>query len=282
MARRFYFDVHVYDALLQSGRAAALRSIIRLVQSGRWHVYASVRTFEELAPLAEKNHSRYVSLMDLFWRIVRTNVLDDRARLIEREMEKSNRLSLSEACFSRQFVCERLRPARHNPELLRSLVTAAVQQKSAQSDSENLALDETSRKIEAAIRSRESSAQDDSENYADWLSGVRAPEVQSFIDALRADRGLPLIAPRRSPCLAAFVGYTLARVKRYLRDRKHFEPSAIIDRDHFSYAAVPGVLVTDDRDLTRSAALLELPLVEIRTPERVFADAISGAQSTEG
>jgi len=106
--------------------------------------------------------------------------------------------------------------------------------------------------------------------YDKYLSKVTEQEIQGFVDHLRGQRSLPNVSFRSVPCTSAFVAYALARAKRNLKTSKGFEASATRDWDHFTYAAVPAVLVTRDTDLAKTAELIQAPLVAVQSPEQLF------------
>ena len=86
VAQRFYFDVHVYDRLVECAQRDARAALLSLVRSGRWHVYGSAAVIEELGGVAGDDPDQYEYLIACFWEVVRTDLLLDKVRLIENEL----------------------------------------------------------------------------------------------------------------------------------------------------------------------------------------------------
>jgi hypothetical protein len=262
--QRVYFDTNGYDELVKPVHDGKRAALVSLVRSGHCHVYGSGRVIDELGAIQDS--ARFATLMRFFWEIVRTDLLLDRGMLVEKELEKGERLSFREACFDRREI-PGLRRASFDRELLKSVTAEVKAGKRARSKEVNRALGTLAQRT--GHRVREWEARDPGSVQADYnayLTKVSQAEIQGFLDQIRGEFRLATVSLRQAPCLSACIAYALARAKRSLRDGKTFEQSAVLDWDHFIYSAEPGTLVTADEDLVKTIRVIELPLVTVRSP----------------
>jgi hypothetical protein len=90
--QRVYFDSYVYDALIEPNNESIREQLLLSIRARTCKVYGSLTTIEELGGVTAKDTARYHSLIDCFWGCVRTDVLLDRALLLQAEWRKSDRV----------------------------------------------------------------------------------------------------------------------------------------------------------------------------------------------
>lgn len=271
--QRVYFDCHVYDLLIEPSNQAIREKVLEAVRRGALEIYGSVVNLEELGGLAGKDTSKYRKLIDCFWDYVRSNVLLDRAFLLQAETQKSDRLSMSEACFEKALVKSRIRPASYDQERMRDIADEFAEKKRCEAASMKTTFRELQEKVETAWEQMRSAEQYDSAEYKRWLKTVSTREIQTWLDNQRGREGAPRVHWWCSPCAAAINAWMYARVKRNLRDGRQYRPSDNPDMDHVIFATQVGALVTNDADLAMTIAMIETPLATVQTSDE-FLDGL--------
>lgn len=263
--QRVYFDSHVYDELIEPGNRSFRKQLVLSIHTRRCEVYGSLATIEELSGLVANDESRYRSLVDCFWDCVRSNVLLDRALLLQDESRKSNRLGMREACFWRSFVAK-IKRASHDNLGMMSVAAEVLGKKQDEAAAMNRRFEEAEFKItEAVEEERHRHGPETDTEYQQWLNCVSEAEVQDWFDTHRTGNSASCISWKRAPCTAALIGWTIARAKMNLMHGKRYERSASHDRDHFIYATQTGTLVTNDVDLARTVRFIQPPLATVQT-----------------
>jgi hypothetical protein len=264
--QHIYFDVHVYDWLLDHAQTSEAQTLLNTVRSGETHVYGSVAVIEELTGKAASDTQRYLSLIETFWTYVKSDLLLDRASLLRSEIEKSNRLSLKEICFSRQFIREKVQPASRHPNFATDLSPKVLRRKLGVAGDMNKSYVEIEEKIALIC----TGPPDDAVRHQ-WLAEIPQEELQPHLDDLRHSMGYKPVSVRAAPCAAALIAYCVARAKRALASAKKFESSATYDYDHYVYSAAVGRLVTEDDDLLKMLKMIDTPPLTVMGCREFFA-----------
>lgn len=269
--QRVYFDSHVYDLLIEPANQVIREKLLEAVRTRVLEIYGSVVNVQELGGLAGKDTAKYRKLVECFWDCVGSNVLLDRALLLQAERQKSDHLSMSEACFKKACVESTIRPASYDRERMRHVADEFAEKKQCEAASMKMTFRELQEKVKSAVKQMRSAGQYDPAEYERWLETVSTGEIQTWLDDQRGRTGAPRVDWERSPCAAAINAWMYARAKRNLRDGKQYRPQDNPDMDHVIFAAQVGVLVTNDTDLRITLAMIDAPLVVMQTSNEFLA-----------
>lgn len=262
--KRVYFDSHIYDRLITLSSSQDRNDVLRAIRDRLCVVYGSLSSLEELGAVASKDLDKYKPLINCFWECVRFNLLLDRTMLARAEMQKSNKLSVSELCFTKHYITHQIRPATREPYFLSPVTRDVDSQKDQDVKSKNEEFVKLKRDIEEQVlRCYSGPKSQISAERDQWAQSVRPNEIQIMLDNHRKSNGFVSISYQSAPCASAYLGYDLARFKRSLLTNKKYERSASHDRDHFVYSAMLGTLVTDDQDFVRTVRFIESSFVDV-------------------
>ncbi len=269
---RVYFDVNVFRQLfLEDGtHYSRLAELHHLVGANRLRVFGSAMQFEELFGLINKNIAAYRQASPRVLKLIGPFFLRDRSELCSLEFQKRKQLSDAEAC-----VPQRLLPP------IRALVDDPKRAEDIRTEIDNRHQHyrEAFSKLADTIEAKLSSQGIERKHLQHEVKGawtVSRAQVDDWIRScpdVEAELQRPLtqrLSAWQMPVFRSWYAFAIAHAYKTIIDGRQIQASDRGDWDHYAYAAIPGLLVTDDRKLREIASHIELRHVGIASSQEFF------------
>lgn len=274
-----FFDTNVWSDFYRHDdidlRTDQRRGVQLAARQGKLLVLGSPEVLAELGPIAIGSTTRYKKIRKLFFATVGGRVLRETRQLIIDELTHSP--PVQGACYFRpdDFTCLE-RTARDMEWVMDRL--------GGDSSVNNYVRDENERRETFRSRFAEQTNYEGnaSTTVGDWWqSGPVEDWAKDYLRHDHAAKARLLHAedewpnPRSLPSLWNFISYRLARLNQTLSDGRKIDRGDFYDAHHYAKGHYYDVLVTGDRRLRETAALIPDRPVEVLTLEELLQRVVT-------
>lgn len=269
-----YFDVNVFrDFCISGGKYySQLARVQELVAHNRLRVFGSAKQLEELVRIPDRD--AYLRLATTAFELVGKHVLRDRFELCALELRKRKQLSVHEACLPPALltkVGELLDDPEQGLEIAAEVRAQHDDYKATFQDGAievRAELQRRSIRPGAILRETNGEWSVNKENVDEWIrsSGV-----------LQERLGLPReqdISNWQMPVLRSWYAFLIAHANKTIIHSREIMAADRGDLDHYAYAAVAGLFVTEDKQLRDIASHIRLRHVRVLNGEEFFTQVV--------
>lgn len=247
-----YLDTNAVSNLV-TGQGSAGSALIKAVRQRRIEIITSLAVIEELCGIACKNWGQYCDTLVYLWEVARCNQLLTHTDLMKEEIRVGRKLRAFEP-FETWDKIQYVRTASRDPSYA-TRVAADVQQWT-----ENYRQEEERRRSEVLYQGGPTFAG----AMTDWRQADEAQIADWVTDLLRAGRQELDLSPEQTKCpdpmaiptAWRLVAYKRARIYLNVGEGRRIDASDIYDAFHHAYAGYAQIMVSDDRRLSHTWALI--------------------------
>ncbi|HVM04724.1 MAG TPA: hypothetical protein VM242_06095 [Acidimicrobiales bacterium] len=260
-ARRVYFDAQQFNYFAGPDTSPhpehALHRVSRAVKAGKIEVVGSLDLLQEVIEAFPQAGKKARRMVDLFFKLVGDRLLLPLSERHRQETSTGGVLSEEDRYLSRELRRDVRRLAQSGRDVF-ELANELHREKVAFLSAE--------RAVQEKMRDRliEEGATKPARLMREWIADVDLDDwVRDIADAGRQRGRVPdhvSVGPEQTPSASAFVAIRLARLARTMGEGRKIQDSDLADAHHVACGPYIDVLVTDDKELRSTLALVRARL----------------------
>lgn len=261
------FDNNAFAYLAQSPeRQDTLMKLKRLAKQSKLQILGTCTLLRELSGLALSNVEMYLTTLSHYEELINQKILIPAIEALVIEAHELRPLHYEQSLLDKERVDNFLFNLR-DPSLARELFgeTASLKTKYGES-------------LEGAVRElldlpelQNATASDVRIGYREWFQQFPSNLQDWFVHHFNVTAKC---SAADLPHVSAYLGYALTRIHERFTFGKKNRPNDLLDREHFTDAAVVDTLVTNDAPFTRTALLVPNRTFEVMNIEE-FAEFVN-------